>query len=273
MNSTTSDTKSNPDVLTPTAKAFVDAAGPAPEKQFIPPKSAIVDMPSPHTPLTDMAQHGAESAAPVQQEKQVTHVLTDVETNLLTHAYTGDVDWAGVVEALDDYEIMRDAFEVPPECMVRQERKEFRYRWLNPADRERFDMQTSGKLRWWVCNRTNASYIPDQYRDANGLVRRSGLVLAKMPYAMYLKRQTTVWQLATPARKVGPANSEGYEYTGEQGGKFRKGDIIHAEERVVHRQDPQTGTVREDSQVAFYKEGKRYTGDAPDAAGTDVFEA
>ena len=140
----------------------------------------------------------------------------------------------------------------------------FRYRWLNPKDKERFGLQTEGQLHWWVCNRTNAPEISDKYRDANGLVRRSGLVLAKMPYAMHMKRQTMVWALAAPPERKGPTNHEGYEYMDESRAKFRSGDVIHAEERVSHRIDPRTGTMQEQSKVEFYKEGRRYTGDSAD---------
>lgn len=179
-----------------------------------------------------------QETKPAQENSMVTHILTDADSQLVKMANEGDFDWDAAmqaVEVMDDYTILQDPLELPPECKARHVNDQFRYRWLDPTDRNRFMMQTSGKFPWVVCNRTNAPYIPDVYRDENGLVRKAGMVLAKMRFDLYMARQTRVWKLSTHKEKIGPAKSEGMEFTGHEGGKIRSGDIIVSEE-VVNRQ-------------------------------------
>lgn len=170
------------------------------------------------------------------KERDIRHVLTDGEANLLMLAANEEADWSKYARVIDDYELMKDPFSLPPECAVREEKKEFRYRWLDPKDTERFERQLdkSAKIRWWLVTRNTAKYLPGHYFDASGLVRRSGLVLAKMPYDMYLMRQQMVWKLADYSWKdhenrIGPGPAEGVEFTGRSGGRFRGGDIRTAQ--------------------------------------------
>jgi hypothetical protein len=183
--------------------------------------------PSPRNSITD---------EPQQKGNVVTHVMTDAESSLIQHAYTGPVDWSQVVQVVDDYELMKDPFALPPECAEMERQKKFKYRWLNPMDQEKFGMMLSGSIRYWICNRDNSPEVPSgsPLRDAHGLIRRSGLVLAKMPWALYLMRQKNVWRAAILPTKKGAKDAEGrLEYTGSEGGKLKSGDIIVAEEQVV----------------------------------------
>jgi len=161
-------------------------------------------------------------------------VVTDAESNLIRMANQADsFNWdkaMSAIETLDDYSFLQDPFEIPMECRLREEKKEFRYRWLDPKDQDRFVMQTAGRFPWVLATRNNAPYIPDHLRDENGLVRRAGLVLALMRYDVYMARQTRIWKLSETTEKKGPANAQGLEYTGTDGGKIRAGDIVTAQE-------------------------------------------
>jgi hypothetical protein len=108
--------------------------------------------------------------APAGATTTVQHVMTDVESNLLYRAANEEADWQAAIDIVDQYDLMRDPFELPEECKARQATKQFNYRWLNPADKERFDMQTNpnSPVRWWLCTRNTASYIPARYFDVNG---------------------------------------------------------------------------------------------------------
>lgn len=170
------------------------------------------------------------------KERDIRHVLTDHEANLLMVAANEEADWDKYAEIIDDYELMKDPLSLPPECAIREERCEFRYRWLDPYDSQRFQRQTdrSFKIRWWIVTPSTARYLPPTSFDASGVVRRMGLILAKMPYWMYLARQKMVWKLADSTwkdheNKQGPGSTEGLEFTGRAGGRFRGGDIRTAQ--------------------------------------------
>lgn len=188
--------------------------------------------------MTRQSRQTVEDRQPVIPESSgtmVTHVLTDTDSHLIKLANQEDFDWDrafNAVQVLDDYSVLQDPFEIPPECKARHANNEFRYRWLEPGDKDRFLMQTTGRFPWVVCNRNNAPYIPDQYRDENGLVRRAGMVLGMMRYDLYMARQMRIWKLSETTDRKGPAKAEGYEYTGTEGGKIRSGDIVVSEEVV-----------------------------------------
>lgn len=190
----------------------------------------------PDAPVERSAALSAEPTAP-SSTTTVQHVMTDVESNLLYRAAHEEADWMKAIDILDQYDLMRDPFELPEECKARQANKQFNYRWLNPADKERFDMQTNpnSPVRWWLCTRNTASYIPSRYFDVNGLVRNQGLVLAKMPHDLYMVRQTRVWKAASLEPRAGqkPNAPDGMEYVPSEQAKLRQGDIIYAEERAT----------------------------------------
>jgi hypothetical protein len=194
--------------------------------------------------------------APAGATTTVQHVMTDVESNLLYRAAHEEADWMAAIDIVDQYDLMRDPFELPEECKARQATKQFNYRWLNPADKERFDMQTNpnSPVRWWLCTRNTASYIPARYFDVNGLVRNQGLVLAKMPHDLYMIRQNRVWRAAALEPRAGqkPNAPDGMEYVPSEQAKLRQGDIIYAEEREV-----EGGRVVMDTS----KSGRVYRGD------------
>jgi hypothetical protein len=176
--------------------------------------------------------------APQTSSTVIQHVLTETDSQLNKLAEQPAFDWDKAIQAvsmLDDYSILQDPFEIPPECKARYAANEFRYRWLDPGDKDRFLMQTSGRFPWVLCNRNNAPYIPDTYRDENGLVKRAGMVLAVMRYDLYMARQTRVWKLSESHADRREVKKEGYELTGIEGGKIKSGDVIVSEERYDER--------------------------------------
>lgn len=185
-----------------------------------------------------------EQGAETSNNSVVTHVLTSTESNLIRMSNNQDAfDWdkaMKAVEILDDYSLTRDPLELPPECKARVASKEFRYRWLDPDDKDRFNLQVSGAFPWVLATRNNAPYISDHLRDENGLVRNAGMVLAVMRYDLYMARQTQIWKMSGTTELIGPAKG-GTEYTGKEGGKIKGGDIVVAEEIV--REDPLTMTT------------------------------
>jgi len=167
-------------------------------------------------------------------QRNIVGIVSDSESTLIRMASQSDsFNWDKAIQAietLDDYSILNDPFSLPPECHVRQEQKQYRYRWLDPKDQDRFVMQTQGRFPWVLATRNNAPYIPDHLRDENGLVRRAGMVLALMRYDVYMARQLRIWKLSEVSEKKGPAKAEGLEFTGQEGGKIKSGDIITAQE-------------------------------------------
>lgn len=159
------------------------------------------------------------------------HVLTDNEAQLLHLLQTEDGQWPKA-EVVDDYALMQDPFELPPECKKMEAEKKWRYRWLDPYS-PNFKMSTNkaSPIHWRLCNRMSAPEIPDRYFDVSGGVRNMGLVLSKMPWWMFERRLDLVHRRARPAERKGPANADGMEFTGQDGGKFKGGDIIVAEEK------------------------------------------
>lgn len=213
--------------------------------------------PIPRPPLDAPIHSEALAEASEKSVQTIQHVLTDTESNLLIHAHSGPVDWAqAIIQMGDDYELMKDPYALPAECALRQERKEFRYRWLDPTNREKFNQQISGKIRWFIVNRANSPYVEEKTFDSNGLVRHGDMVLACMPWPMYLMRNQIYHAAAVLPRKKGKRDEEGrYEYV--EGAKLRSGDIVMAEERF----NPDT---RKPEIENYGSKGRRWTGD-PDA--------
>jgi hypothetical protein len=177
----------------------------------------------------------ASLPAEKKSERTVTHVVTDAESALIYHANTGPIDWAHEVAMIgDDFELMKDPMALPLECAMMREQCKFAYRWLNPKDQEQFNMQTSGKIRWYVVNRTNSPYIKSVAWDEQGLIRNSGLVLACMPWEMYVKRNQIYRSMAVLPKREGAKDEAGhYSVTrSEEQAKLRSGDIVVSEERA-----------------------------------------
>jgi len=219
----------------------------------------------PHPVPQPVQQQVQQQQQPVQKQPgsdaTITHVLTDTETNLLFHAQAGVIDWGAEVAKIgDDYELMKDPLALPVECALKRERCEFAYRWLNPKNEDTFNQQTSGRIRWYVVTRDNAPYIKSVGFDQAGLIRNGSLVLAKMPWAMYAKRNQIYHTAAIlPTKKPGPKDEEGkYEYTD---GKLRSGDIVVSEERAFPNPgNPDVVSTR------MVDVNQRWTGD-PDRSG------
>lgn len=126
-------------------------------------------------------------------------VLSDKNANIASFIDGQPTEFASV----DVVTRHHDLFELPD--YAKKEEKKFGFRWVSSDTRMLEKSRTRG---WLICNRTNASFIPNTAYGLHGAVERYGHLLAFRPIELSEAYKKRVQQQSIDQIKVATKEDE-----------------------------------------------------------------
>lgn len=112
------------------------------------------------------------------------------------------------------YDMVRtmDEMALPSPCQRLQDRKQYRFRWLDSSDQDSFYRQLHHPIfNWKLVNRMFPEPLPDNLFDSNGAISRSRAILSYMEHELWEKWNETKtkianerWKTAERKQRQGP---------------------------------------------------------------------
>lgn len=160
-------------------------------------------------------------------------------------ASAADTSWETIREDdLNDFSLMHNPLDLPPECQERLEKREYAYRWAEKKPKRIDELRNMpGPQRWEIVNRTTAPYLPTKWFDpVHGGVQVLDQILMYKPWRMHKVVQDEKAKLAAIRDKSGDIKSRdgmkdesGTEYMAGPQHKIGSGDHVMADTADLDR--------------------------------------
>jgi len=176
-----------------------------------------------------------------EEKDLLTSQLTPEELAIAKRVMTEGDDYRTPIseEEAIDFSLSEDPMKLPKSAQIRQDRREYCYRWITRTPSRVDEMRSRPRpLKWWICNRTTTPYLKDFMDPVLGCVCRLDQVLVFKPWADYALEKRAKMELATAADRnltrkdktaVGPFDMQATERREGEGKASRaeiKGDDV-----------------------------------------------
>ena len=190
-----------------------------------------------------LGAHKGEKQAMEQPKTKSNMSLTPEQYAIAQRAEAQDDSWMTISEAdLNDFSLMNNPLDLPPEAAKEQNEKRYAFRWCERTV-ERVDQLTRGAqppLRWAICNRNTTPFLENYIDDLLGCVTKLDQVLLVKPWAHHARVQAAKRELAETRDNTGTLKgkkdqiaSDGIEtYEGKEYQITGK-DVVMADEAQV----------------------------------------
>ena len=177
-----------------------------------------------------LGAHKADKAK--EKNVNLSPKLTSTETAIAERAATQDDGWFHLTEDdLEDFSLMQNPLDLPPEAAKEQNEKRLAFRWCERTP-ERVDQLTrhaQPPLRWAICNRNTTPFLKPYIDDLLGCVTSLDQVLLCKPWSHHMMVQQAKQELANVQDRSGTLSGKKDQIAREgtevyEGKQYRIGD-------------------------------------------------
>jgi hypothetical protein len=152
--------------------------------------------------------------------------LTSEENAIRQRVLSDDDGWTGITEeSMEDFSLMADPFELPPEAKELFDRGELAFRWAEMSTKRIDELRNAPvPMKWWIANATSVPALAKYCDPVHGGIQKLDQILFVKPFWMLQKVRDAKKELADIQSEGGNLKKKNQQKVDEAGSQWVAGE-------------------------------------------------
>lgn len=154
--------------------------------------------------------------------------LTSDEAAIFQRVQSEQDGWTGITEeSMEDFSLMANPFDLPPEAQELFDRKELAFRWAAKTSERIDELRTAAvPMKWWLANATTVPALAKYCDPIHGGIQKLDQILFVKPFWMLQKVRDAKKELADIQTSGGDIKRKHGKPIDGSGSEWRSGEQV-----------------------------------------------